>query len=144
MQNFEIPYNVGTKVEVIEKLQALIDKGNESVLAFRALTGHIDLDGSFEVSCRGRGSNLSQFRGHVVERDGGVYLEGVIEIKPSRKMFLGAVLLLNALFGVGLFLSGEPLFMLISPLFIVVALLNWVIAKRGTYLKAALKRVLRT
>jgi len=143
MQDFQLPYNVGTKIEVIDKLQALIDKGNSSILAYKALTGYIEPDGSFEISCRGRGTSLSQFRGQVVEGDQGICLEGVIEIKPSKRVLLGAVLGLNVLLGVALLLSGEPLFMLVSPLFIGVAGLNLFIANKGTYLKIALKRVLR-
>ena len=83
MQEFQVPYNVGTKIEVIEKLEELIKKGNKSLLAYRALTGHIEPDGSFVISCKGRGSSLSQFRGNVIETDQGVCLDGVIEIKPE-------------------------------------------------------------
>ena len=144
MQDFQLPYNVGTKTEVIEKLEELIEKGNKSFLAFRALTGHIDPDGSFEISCRGRGSSLSQFRGQVIETDQGVCLKGVIEIKPSKKILLGGVLGLNVLFGIGLFLTGDSLFMLVAPLFIIIAFLNGLIASKGSYLKVALRRVLRT
>lgn len=143
MSKFQLKLKAQTIEEAIVLIQERLEKDKNGLLALNTLKGTIDNQGHFNLTSRARGAAFSQFEGQVLKRPDGVYLEGDIQPIPSKMRLIYGLVAFNAVLALAMFVSGNPIFQLAGVFFLIIPWLNVAVAKKGNYLRAALKKIFR-
>ncbi len=143
MNRYQIELKADNKKQAQIILKKMIENGKEIPFKVGALSGTVDDSGTFVLTVKARGASASEFVGKIEETEEGVYLTGEVQARKSMMRRIYALIAMNSIVGVLMFLSGNPIFQIFSLLFITVPWLNVSAARKGTYLKAALEKQFR-
>jgi len=141
MKMHTIKMNQKTEKEARAYINDLLEKGNSKFMAFNYLIGHIDDTGVFVFSCRAKGAGLSEFEGRLITKEDGIYLVGNIQPRQSKMKLLYGLIAFNMILGLMLMFSANVLLKLVSIPFLTIPWLNVLVAKKGNYLKASLRKI---